>query len=74
MPRRARFMTPAEAARLLGISASGIRWLIDVRRLRATRTLSGRRLVSARDLEELRQTREQAARRRRGVASWAARP
>ncbi len=52
------WLLPTEAGRVLGISASGVRWLADTRRLRAIRTPSGRRLVSAMDLERLRRERK----------------
>ncbi len=53
------WLTPTEAGRVLGVTASGVRWMADTRRLRGTRTPSGRRLISARDLERLRREREQ---------------
>jgi excisionase family DNA binding protein len=56
------WLLPGEAARRLGLSRSGVLWLADTRRLRAIRTESGRRLVSARDLERLKQEREDARR------------
>lgn len=57
---RVTYLTPTEAARMLGISRSGVLWLVDTRRLRAVRTPSGRRLISARDVYRLKQVREQA--------------
>ncbi len=48
-----------EAAARLGITPSGARWLADTRRVRTTRTPSGVRLLSAHDVERLRQEREQ---------------
>jgi DNA-binding transcriptional MerR regulator len=48
-----------EAAARLGITPSGVRWLADTRLVRAIRTPSGVRLLSARDVERLRQEREQ---------------
>lgn len=60
MRQRARFLTPSEAGRVLGITASGVRWLIDVRRLRRVyRTETGRRLVLAEEVYRM-------AERRRG--------
>ncbi len=53
------WMLPAEAARLLGVSSSGIRWMCDMRRLQCVRTPSGVRLVMMRDVERLRQWREE---------------
>lgn len=57
---RVTYLTPSEAARLLGLSRSGVVWLIDTRRLRATKTPTGRRLVSIRDLERLQRDRQAA--------------
>lgn len=60
MRKRARFLTPSEAGRVLGITASGVRWLMDVRRLRRVyRTETGRRFVLAQEVHRL-------AERRRG--------
>jgi excisionase family DNA binding protein len=56
-----RWRVPGEAAKHLGLSRSGVLWLVDTGRLRAVRTETGRRLISARDLERLRQEREQRA-------------
>lgn len=42
-----------EAAKRLGISVSGVRWLTDVGRIRCVRTSGGVRLLSARDVERL---------------------
>lgn len=53
-----RWLTPSEAARKLGVSRSGVLWLVDTRKVHAFRTETGRRLVSARDLERLRRERE----------------
>lgn len=48
------WLSPGEAAERLGdVTASGVRWLMDTRRVRGIRTLSGRRLISASDLERL---------------------
>ena len=55
---RTPYLTPTETARVLGITSSGVRWLVDTRRLKAVRTPSGRRLIVARDLERLRRDRE----------------
>lgn len=52
------WITPSEAAAVLKISASGARWLVDTRQVRAVRTPSGRRLLSAADVERLRAERE----------------
>jgi excisionase family DNA binding protein len=60
--RVARWLTPGEAAQRLGCSRSGVIWLADTRKVRTVRTESGRRLVSARDLERLQREREQARR------------
>ncbi len=54
-----------EAARILNLSAGGVRWLVDTGRLRAIRTGGGRglRLVRADDVARLareRQARAQA--------------
>ena len=49
----AAYMTPAETARALRISRSGVLWMVDTRRLRAVRTDTGRRLVLRRDVERL---------------------
>ncbi len=43
----------SEAAKRLGISVSGVRWLTDVGRIRCIRTSGGVRLLSARDVERL---------------------
>jgi excisionase family DNA binding protein len=51
------YVTPSEAARALGVSRSGVLWLVDTCRLRAVRTDTGRRLISRRDVERLRQER-----------------
>jgi excisionase family DNA binding protein len=40
-----RFLTPGEAGRRLGLSRSGVVWLVDTRKLRAHRTASGRRII-----------------------------
>lgn len=52
------WLTPGEAAAVLNISASGARWLADSRQVRAVRTPSGRRLLSAADVKRLRAERE----------------
>ena len=59
---RTNWLRPGEAARELGLSRSGILWLADTRKVRSVRTPSGWRLLSARDVERLRQEREQRAR------------
>ncbi|MBM3318823.1 MAG: excisionase family DNA-binding protein [Candidatus Eisenbacteria bacterium] len=46
-------LTPSEAARALGVSRSYVLWLADTRRIRATRTPTGRRLISRRAVEHL---------------------
>lgn len=46
-------MTPAQAARVLGLSPDYVRDLVDAGRLRATRTALGR-LIDAVDVERLR--------------------
>lgn len=65
MERRTRYLTPSEASAVLGISPSGVRWLSDTRRLRTTRTQTGRRLLLASDVERLRREREQGVNRAR---------
>ena len=62
MTRDSRFLTPGEAALRLGVSRSGAVWLADTQRVRAIRTPTGRRLLSARDVERLRIERAQRAR------------
>lgn len=52
-----RWWTVGTAARHLGLTRSGVRWLADTRKVRAIRTPSGIRLLSARDVERLRQQR-----------------
>jgi excisionase family DNA binding protein len=61
MARRAMFMTPGEAAQALGMSTSGVRWMVDVGRMRATRTSSGRRLIALREVERVRGGRTSAS-------------
>jgi excisionase family DNA binding protein len=61
-----RWLTPSEAAQRLGMSASGVRWMVDTGRVRPIRTANGRRLVSLRDLDRVRVDR---ARRRGEVAT-----
>lgn len=56
-----RWLLPGEAAKRLGLSRSGTLWLADTRRLRMTRTDTGVRLLSARDVERLRAEREEQA-------------
>jgi hypothetical protein len=56
--KNALWLLPSEAAELLGITASGARWLVDTRQVRSTRTATGRRLISAVDVERLRRERE----------------
>jgi excisionase family DNA binding protein len=51
------WLTPSEAAQRLCLSRSGVVWMVDTRRLRAVRTETGRRLISRRDVERLRQER-----------------
>lgn len=63
MALRSRFLTPGEAAAVLGISPSGARWMADTRQVRTMRTPSGRRLLSASDVERLRRERVNQARR-----------
>lgn len=58
MTHRVRYLTPSEASAVLGITPSGVRWLSDTRRLRTTKTRTGRRLLLARDVERLRRERE----------------
>jgi excisionase family DNA binding protein len=53
-----RYLLPREVARILGISPTGVRWLVDTRRLRATRTPGGVRLISAADLERIKRERD----------------
>jgi hypothetical protein len=65
----ARYLLPGEAAARLSITASGIRWLADTRKLRSTRTPTGRRLIDARDVERL--LRERAARTASGRTTQA---
>jgi excisionase family DNA binding protein len=48
------WLTPGEAARRLGVSRSGAVWFVDTRRVKAVKTPTGRRLISARDVERLR--------------------
>ncbi len=56
-----KWLTPGEAAERLGdITPSGIRWLADTRQVRSVRTPTGRRLISAADLERLRTARDTA--------------
>jgi excisionase family DNA binding protein len=52
------YLTPTEAARQLGMTRSGVLWMVDTRRLHAVRTDTGRRLISRRDVERLRKQRE----------------
>ena len=48
-----------EAAERLGITASGVRWLVDTGRIRSVRTPRGVRLCSSRDVERLRRERQE---------------
>jgi excisionase family DNA binding protein len=59
-PLASAYLTPGETARALKVSRSAVLWMADTRRLRAVRTDSGRRLISRRDVERVRQAREQA--------------
>lgn len=52
------FMTPGEAAEPLGVTPSGVRFLVDVGRLRAVRTRSGRRLIDAADVARMARERQ----------------
>lgn len=52
------WLLPSEAARRLGVTRSGVVWFADTRKIRAIRTPTGRRLLSARSVEELREKRE----------------
>lgn len=52
------WLTPGEAARRLGVTRSAAVWFVDTRRVRAVKTPTGRRLLSARDVERLRVERE----------------
>lgn len=56
------YVTPGEAARALGVSRSGVLWLVDTRRLRAIRTDTGRRLVSRRAVRRLREEQQRGQR------------
>lgn len=53
-----KWLLPGEAAQRLGVTRSGAVWFADTRRVRAIRTPSGRRLLSAQDVERFRQERE----------------
>jgi excisionase family DNA binding protein len=55
---RSEHCTPGEAAVLLGLTASGVRWLMDTRRLRGERTVGGRRLLRRTDVLRYKAKRE----------------
>lgn len=65
---RFRLATCAEAARLLGVSRAGMRWLVRRRRVRVVRTVGGRVLIPVRELERLAAARRARPRGRRGGA------
>ena len=52
------WLLPGEAATILRMTPSGVRWLADTGRVRSIRTATGRRLLSAVDVERLRRERE----------------
>jgi len=51
---KARWLTPAEAGGLLGVSGTYVRFLVDTKRLPARRTLRGWRFISSSALERFR--------------------
>lgn len=66
-PQDELLLTPADAAPILGLSASMVRVLNDLGRLRGFKTLTGMRLFLRRDVEDLAKERARAkAKRRKG--------
>ena len=53
--------TVADAAKILDVTADGVRWLDRTGQLRSTRTLSGQRLFWRSDVLELRACRDASA-------------
>jgi excisionase family DNA binding protein len=57
----ARYLTPAEAGRMLGLRPSTVRFYVDTGRLRALRTPTGIRLIPAAAVRRFAKERQQHA-------------
>lgn len=57
MAAKCPWFTTHETAEFLGITDSGARWLADTGQVQSIRTVGGRRLLSAADVERLRRNR-----------------
>jgi predicted site-specific integrase-resolvase len=60
-----RVLMPAEAGRRLGLTSSGVKWLVQTGRLKAFRTESGVHLFDEAEVERLRRRRDAGQRRGR---------